>query len=63
MEYQKQLMIWLVIKITEVWQNSQQNSSETITNKHGKEIPKERYISPEEGEKLINNLGLDIIIL
>ena len=31
-------------------QNSQevQKNSETITNEHDKEIPKERYISPEE---------------
>ena len=25
-----------------------QNNSETVTNEHDKEIPKERYISPEE---------------
>ena len=27
-----------------------QNNSETITNEHDKETPKERYISPEERE-------------
>ena len=27
--------------------NSQQNNSETVTNENDKEIPKERYISPE----------------
>ena len=35
MEYQK---------ITKVSKNSQQNSSETVTNENDKEIPKERYI-------------------
>ena len=28
--------------------SSPQNNSEAITNNHEKEIPKERYISPEE---------------
>ena len=27
--------------------NSQHNNLETVSNKHDKEIPKERYISPE----------------
>ena len=31
-------------KIMGVSKNSQQNNSETITNEHDKEIPKERYI-------------------
>ena len=35
-------------KITKVFKNPQQNNSETVTNKYDKEIPKERYISPEE---------------
>ena len=35
-------------KITKVWKNSEQNNSETVTNQNDKEIPKERYISPEE---------------
>ena len=34
--------------ITKVSGSSPQNDSETITNEHDKEIPKERYISPEE---------------
>ena len=32
-------------KITKYSKNPQQNNSETVTNKHDKEIPKERYIS------------------
>ena len=35
-------------KITKVLKKSQRNNSETVTNDIDKEIPKERYISPEE---------------
>ena len=35
-------------KITEVSKQPHQNNSEKVTNKHDEEIPKERYISPEE---------------
>ena len=38
-------------KITKVSKNLQQNSLETVTNEHGKEIPKERYISIMEYQK------------
>ena len=41
-----------------VLKNSQQNDSETVTNHHGKEIPEERYISPEEKYKVIDELRL-----
>ena len=44
MEYQK---------ITKVSKNLQQNNSKTITNENDKEVPKERYISPEERQKLL----------
>ena len=37
-------------KIMEVSQNLQWNNLETVQNKHDKEIPIERYISPEERE-------------
>ena len=43
-------------KRTKVSKNSQKNNSEKVTNKNGKEIPKERYISPKEREKIIDNL-------
>ena len=33
-------------KITKVSQNSEENNSETVTNEHDKEIPKEIYIYP-----------------
>ena len=45
-------------KITKVSKNSQQNNSETVTNEHDKEIPKERYISPEERPEIIDELRL-----
>ena len=45
-----------------VSKNSQQNNSETVTNENDKEIPKERYISPEERQKIIDNLRLIIIV-
>ena len=45
-------------KITKILKTSQQNNSETITNEHDKEIPKERYISPEQRQKIIDDLRL-----
>ena len=45
-----------------VSKTSQRNNSETATNKHDKEIPKERYIyiyiSPGEIQKIIDDLRL-----
>ena len=43
-------------KITRVSENLQQKNSETVTNEEDKEIPKEIYISPEERQKIIDNL-------
>ena len=45
-------------RITKVSKNSQQNNSETITNEHDKEIPKERYISLQKRQKIIDDLRL-----
>ena len=36
----------------------EQNNSETVTNEHNKKIPKERYISPEQRQKIIDDLRL-----
>ena len=36
----------------------QHNNSETFTNEHDKEIPKEKNISPEERQKIIDSLRL-----
>ena len=41
-----------------VSKNSQQNNSETVTNEYDKEIPKERYISSEERQEIIDKLRL-----
>ena len=43
-------------KITGVSKNPQQNNSETFTNENYKEIPKERYISPEKRQEIIDEL-------
>ena len=39
-------------------QNSQENNLETVISEHDKEIPKERYISPEETQEIIDDLRL-----
>ena len=41
-----------------VSKNLQQNNSETVTNEHDKEVPKERYVSPEERQEIIDELRL-----
>ena len=41
-----------------VSKSSPQNNSETVTNEHDKETPIERYISPEERRKTIDDLKL-----
>ena len=45
-------------KITNISRNLQKNNSETVTNENEKEIPKERYISPEKRKKYIDDLRL-----
>ena len=45
-------------RIMKVSKTSQQDNSETVTNEYDKEIPKERYISPEERQKVIDHLRL-----
>ena len=46
------------IKITKVSKNTQQINSETVTNEHDKEMRKERYISPEKRQEIIDDLRL-----
>ena len=43
-------------RITNVSKNSQQNNLETVTNENDKEISKQRYISPEERQEIIDQL-------
>ena len=49
-------------KFTNFSKNSKQNSSKTVTNENEEEIPKERYVSPEERQKIIDNRGINIIV-
>ena len=48
----------IVNSITRVSKSSQQNNSETVTNKHDKEIPKEKYISSDERQEIVDKLRL-----
>ena len=41
-----------------VSKHPQPHDSETVTNEHNKEIPKERYKSPEEKQEIIDELNL-----
>ena len=45
-------------KITRVSKDSQQNSSEIVTNEYDKEIPKDRYVSQEKRQGIIDKLRL-----
>ena len=61
----KTLTMWAISykgKNTKVSRSSPQDNSKTCTNKNDKKIPKEGYISPEEGEKVINDLTFNIIL-
>ena len=42
-------------KITRVSKKLQQNHSQADTNEHGKEIPEEKYVSPEERREIIDD--------
>ena len=42
----------------EVSKDSQQNDSETVANEHDKEIRKERFISSEKRQEIIDELRL-----
>ena len=49
-------------KKARVSKNSRQNNSEKVTNESDKEMSKEKYISLEERQKFIDNLGINIIV-
>ena len=53
----------IVNKTTRVSKNSQQNYSETVTNEHDRERHKERHIYPEERQEIIDEVGLNSIIM
>ena len=49
----------ITIRITKFSKTSPQNSSEIkVESDNNEEIPKERYISPEERQKIIDDLRL-----
>ena len=57
----KQFVICLAIKWLLNYKNVKKfrtEFSKTVTNENDKEIPKERYISPEGGQKTIDDLRL-----
>ena len=43
-------------EITKVSKNSSENNLETIIKEKDKEIPKERYMSPEKRQEIIDDL-------
>ena len=45
-------------KTINVSKSSQQDNSHTVTNEHDNELPKERYISPEKRQKIVDDLRL-----
>ena len=45
-------------KIKKISKMSPQDNSEKVINEHDKEIPKERYISPNEKQNIIDDLRL-----
>ena len=45
-------------RITKVSKTSPKINSETLTNEHNKEMLKERYLSPAERQKIIDDLRL-----
>ena len=45
-------------RITKVSKASPQNNSEATTDEDDEKIPEERYITPEERQKIFDNLRL-----
>ena len=45
-------------KSTKLSKDSQQNNSKTVTNEYDKEIPKEKYVFPEERQEITDELRL-----
>ena len=44
--------------MTGILEKLQQNNSVTVINEYGKGIPKERFVSPRERQKIIDGLRL-----
>ena len=52
------MVIKLLIELQKFQKNSGQKISDTVTNEYDKEMPKERYVSPEEMQEINNELRL-----
>ena len=50
-------------RTTKVSKNQKQSNSEKVTNEHDKDISKERYVSPEEIQEIIDELRLKYYIM
>ena len=48
----------IVVKFKKLSKNSQQNTSETVADEYDKEIPKGRYVFPEEVQEIIDEIRL-----
>ena len=48
------MVITFLIELQMFQKNSRQNISKTVTNECDKEIPKERYVSPEEKQGIVD---------
>ena len=48
----------IAAKITKVSITLSQNNSETVSNEHDKEISKESHLSPEERQKILEDVRL-----
>ena len=48
------MVITFLIELQKFQKNSRQNISKTVTNERDKEIPKERYVSPEEKQGIVD---------
>ena len=48
------MVITFLIELQKFQKNSRQNISKPVTNERDKEIPKERYVSPEEKQGIVD---------
>ena len=48
----------MLIKLRGFQKSPQESNAETVTNENDKEIPKERCMSPEKRQKIVNYIKL-----
>ena len=58
MQLVTRLVIKLLVKLLKFHKIHKKNNSETVTNENDKEILKEKYVSTEERQKIIDDLKL-----